>query len=68
MSEKNGKGHLIVHGITLEESKALTGMLGKKADWWPKEELAKLDEAAGFAMLTHGYEKTDDKKIIKLGL
>jgi hypothetical protein len=66
--KEEAKGHLIIHDITLEESKLLMNTLKKHADWWPQNELDKLDGAAAFAMFTHGFSKTNKKNIIALGV
>ena len=59
------KGHLIIHDISIEETKALMKTLKNTASWWPQNQIAILDAAASFAMLTHGLPKTDPKKIIQ---
>jgi len=53
------KGHLIIHDVTLKEAKKLMKKIKKEADFWTNENVAKLDSAATFAMLTHGFAKTE---------
>jgi len=57
---KPHKGYLVIHDISYEEACKLYRSLGtdlrsKNMYWWPFEEMTKVDNAAGFAILTHGF-------------
>lgn len=60
------KGHLIIHDISKAEAKALMKTLKNYAHWWPQDQIAILDSAAMFAILTHGYPTTNPEKILEL--
>lgn len=62
----SGKGHLIVHGITLDEARELLKEIKFEGDWWTRANISRLNSAASFAMLTHGLEKTRDDEIVKI--
>ena len=62
----SGKGHLIVHGITLGEARELLKTAKFEGDWWTQANLNRLDNASAFAMLTHGLEKTKEDEIVKI--
>ena len=60
----NHRGYLIIHDISYEEACELYKSLKqnfklKKMYWWSFEDLAKIDEAAGYAILTHGFPKPE---------
>lgn len=57
---KQEKGHLIIHGITVNESKKLLKNTKCKADWWTNEDISLLDSGYGFAVLTHGYKQAKE--------
>ena len=57
---KPHKGYVVIHDISYEEAIELYRMMrGSDLDrptyWWSFEEMAKVDNAAGFAILTHGF-------------
>jgi len=57
---KPHRGYLVIHDISYEEAcelyKSLKDELkSREIYWWPFEEMAKVDNAAGFAILTHGF-------------
>jgi len=51
------KGYLVIDDISLEEAKDLMSKLKKKGRWLSASAMSKLDAAAGFAMMTHGFPK-----------
>ena len=57
------KGYLVIDDISLEEAKELMKRLKKQGRWLSKEAMAKIDYAAGFAMLTHGYSKVKPEEV-----
>jgi len=62
----SGKGHLIVHGITLEEARELLKTTKFEGDWWTQANVDRLDGAAVFAICTHGYPSTKEDETIKI--
>jgi len=57
------KGYLVIDDISLEEAKELMKRLKKKGRWLSKEAMAKIDNAAEFAMLTHGFPKVKPEEV-----
>ena len=57
------KGYLIIDNISLKEAKELMKKLKKKGRWLSEEAMAKIDYAARFAMLTHGYPKVKPEEV-----
>ena len=51
------KGYLVIDDISLEEAKDLMSKLKKEGRWLSASAMSKLDAAAGFAMMTHGFPK-----------
>jgi len=51
------KGYLVIDDISLEEAKELMSKLKKKGRWLSSDAVGKIDSAATFAMLTHGFPK-----------
>ena len=54
------KGYLIIDDISLEEAKELMKKLKKKGRWFTKEAMDKIDNAAAFAVFTHGFPKIEE--------
>ena len=57
------KGYLVIDDISLNEAKELMKKLKKKGRWISKDAMAKIDSAAGFAMLTHGFPKVKPEEV-----
>jgi len=57
------KGYLVIDDISLEEAKDLMSKLKKKGRWLSASAMSKLDTAAGFAMMTHGFPKVRKDEI-----
>ena len=52
-------GYLIIDDISLEEAKVLMKKLNKKGRWFSKSGMDKIDSAAAFAILTHGFPQVE---------
>ena len=59
------KGYLVVDDVSLEEAKDIISKLKKKGRWISFEDMMKLDSAASFAILTHGFRKAEN--VVELG-
>ena len=57
------KGYLVIDDISLEEAKKLMKELKKKGRWITEDAMKRLDSAAAFAMLTHGFPKVEKEEI-----
>ena len=58
------RGYVVIHDISYEEAIELYRMmrgldLDRPMYWWSSEDIAKIDSAAGFAILTHGFPKPE---------
>ena len=61
------KGYLVIDDISLDEATKLLKRLRKNGRWVSVSGMAKLDTAAGFAILTHGFPKPKiDEEIVEL--
>jgi len=57
------KGYLIIDDISLDEAKELMKQLQKQGRWFSKSAMTKIDNAAAFAILTHGFPKVEDHEM-----
>jgi len=57
------KGFLVIDDISLEEAKELMNKLKKKGRWLSASAMSKLDAAAGFAIMTHGFPRVKKDEI-----
>jgi len=57
------RGYLVIDDVSLDEARELMKKLGKKGRWLSGEAMDKIDVAAGFAMLTHGFPKVEPHEI-----
>jgi len=57
------KGYLVIDNISLEEAKELMSKLKKKGRWLSASGMSKLDSAAGFAILTHGFPRVEKDEV-----
>jgi len=51
------RGYLVIDDISLEEAKELMRKLRRKGRWLSASGMSKLDNAAWFAIMTHGFPK-----------
>ncbi|RLI87742.1 MAG: hypothetical protein DRP01_01035 [Archaeoglobales archaeon] len=57
---KPHKGYVVIHDINFEEAQRLYRLmkdagLDRLTYWWSYEEMKKVDIAAGFAIIMHGF-------------
>ena len=57
---KPHRGYVVIHDISFEEATKLYKLmkdagLNRLTYWWPYEEMKKVDSAAGFAIIVHGF-------------
>jgi len=60
------KGYLIVYDVSLDEAKKIIRRLRKRGQWLSEKAMKHLDEAASFAITTHGYPLPPYEEMISL--
>ncbi|RLG05173.1 MAG: hypothetical protein DRN65_07240 [Thaumarchaeota archaeon] len=60
------KGYLVIDDISLDEAVELLKSLKKKGRWISLSGMRKLDSAAGFAILSHGFSGPTSDEVIEL--
>ena len=65
MSDSEMKGYLIVDDVSLEEAKEIMKKLGLTGRWISPKAMSKIDKAAAFAMLTHGFPRINPKEVFE---
>ena len=59
------KGYLVIDDVSLEEAKEIMRKLKKKGRWLTFDAMKKIDSAAAFAMLTHGFPKVKPEEVFE---
>lgn len=60
------KGYLVIDDVSLDEAMRLLEFLKKKGRWISVSGMRKLDSAAGFAILSHGFSRPSSDEVIEL--
>lgn len=61
------KGFLVIDDISLEEAKEIMKKLRKRGRWLSESGMMKIDNAASFAMLTHGFPEIEKEEVYEFG-